>query len=192
MVKELQERGVKDFNNELYKHLSRRPEYEAKEMYSSLSKRIDVDDPLYDELQKCRKLISESVAPNPDLTASEIIEIVLRALRDVDFPSPAHGVEVLTNCSSPASIIGSGVPQGDLTSTILLDYFRTSKYKILLEWVSISYIRKIEFSLDKKRALQQIKLKNSEGIIVPVTIQMSKTGELWLIDQLLVKTVDPR
>lgn len=77
----------------------------------------------------------------------------------------------------------------------LLEYFASSKYTILLDWVSIQYLRKLELSLDKKRALQRLKLTSSAGESVPVTFQLSKhetaQGSVWLIDQLLVKTRDP-
>ena len=90
--------------------------------------------------------------------------------------------------------------------------------------VSIQYLKKLEISLDKKRALQQIRLTNQEGEVVPVTFQLRKHAQgntevrvvgllrvaphgmvlivtswldtsfarcarqVWLIDQLLVKT----
>ena len=75
---------------------------------------------------------------------------------------------------------------------MLLEYFEESRYRILLEWVSIQYLKKLELSLDRKRALQQIRLKSATGESIPVTFQLSKyrrpEGEVWLIDQLLVKT----
>jgi len=75
---------------------------------------------------------------------------------------------------------------------MLLEYFEQTKYSILLEWVSIQYLKKLELSLDRKRALQQIRLTSGTGDSVPVTFQLSKyerpEGEVWLIDQLLVKT----
>ncbi len=46
--------------------------------------------------------------------------------------------------------------------------------------------------LDKKRALQQLRLTSRMGEAVGVTFQLSKhdtpQGSVWLIDQLLVKT----
>ena len=48
----------------------------------------------------------------------------------------------------------------------------------------------------KKRALQQIRLTSSAGESVPVTFQLSKhkqgNTEVWLVDQLLVKTRDSK
>ena len=83
----------------------------------------------------------------------------------------------------------------EVTVEMLLNYFATSKYSILLDWVSITYTRKLDISIDKKRALQQIRLTSANGDAVPVTFQLSihetPQGNVWLIDQLLVKTRDP-
>jgi len=122
-----------------------------------------------------------------------VIELVLRALRDVDWPRPGHGAEMLMKYSGPASILGDDGTA--VTAEMLLEYFASSKYAILLDWVSIQYLRKLELSLDKKRALQRLKLTSSAGESVPVTFQLSihatPQGNVWLIDQLLVKTRDP-
>ena len=188
---------MKDFNNELYSHLNKRPEYETSEMYSALRKRQDVDDPLYSELEARRETMAETPSPNEDQTPGEVIELVLRALRDVDWPSEGHGVEVLRSYSGPASILGEEQKQEEITPEVLIEYFASSKYAILLDWVQITYLRKLELSLDKNRALQQIRLTSRAGESVPVTFQLSKHANpdgsedpVWLIDQLLVKSID--
>ena len=108
----------------------------------------------------------------------------------VRYPREGHGIEVLQNYSGPASILGEDRPE--VTTQMLLDYFAGSKYAILLDWVAITYLRKLELSIDKKRALQQIRLTSNAGESVPVTFQLSKhdleQGSVWLIDQLLVKS----
>jgi len=108
----------------------------------------------------------------------------------VDWPRENHGAELLRNYSGPASILGDDRP--DVTAQMLVEYFASSKYSILLEWVSIHYLRKLDISLDKRRALQQLRLTSSTGESVPVTFQLSRhptaEGEVWLIDQLLVKS----
>ena len=192
MQKALQSLQLQEFNNELYEHLGKRPDYETSELYSSLRKRVDVDDPLYSELEARRERLASDPAswPTPEQTPGEVIELVLRALRDVDWPTPVHGIEVLRNFSGAASILGDD--EAEVTAQMLLEYFEQSKYSILLEWVSIQYLKKLELSLDGKRALQQIRLTSGAGASVPVTFQLSKyeraEGSVWLIDQLLVKT----
>jgi hypothetical protein len=46
---------------------------------------------------------------------------------------------------------------------MLLSYFQESKYNVLLEWVSVSYTKKLELSMCKTKALQQTKLKLPTG-----------------------------
>lgn len=194
LSKELtQQVELQDFNRGLYEHLNKRPEYETSELYSALRKRQDVDDPLYSELEARREMLSNTPQPNEEQTPGEVIELVLRALRDVNWPRDGHGVEVLQTYSGPASVLGDD--SADITQEMLLDYFASSKYSILLDWVSIQYKRKLDLSIDKKRALQQIRLINSAGDSVPVTFQLSKHttdkgAVVWLIDQLLVKSID--
>jgi len=187
---ELKDLQLEKFNSELYSHISKRPEYETTEMYTSLRKRIDVDDPLYNELKQRREMLASAPVPSTTQTPGEVIELVLRALRDVDWPRENHGAELLRTYSGPASILGDDRPE--VTAQMLVEYFASSKYSILLDWVSIHYLRKIDISFDKKRALQQLRLTSSTGESVPVTFQLSKhptaEGEVWLIDQLLVKS----
>ena len=133
---------MKEFNNELYAHLNQRPEYETSELYSQLRKRQDVDDPLYSELEKRREMLSNAPLPNEEQTPGEVIELVLRALRDVDWPRAGHGVEILQSYSGPGSILGENRPE--VTAQMLQDYFEASKYGILLDWVAIQYLRKLE------------------------------------------------
>ena len=193
MQKEWDSVQLSQFNNELYAHLGKRSDYETSELYSSLKRRVDVDDPLYSELSARREMLESNPAslPTADQTPGEVIETVLRALRDVDWPHPAHGIEVLRNYSGIASILGDEKKE-EVTAQMLLEYFEESRYRILLEWVSIQYLKKLELSLDRKRALQQIRLKSATGESIPVTFQLSKymrpEGEVWLSDQLLVKT----
>ena len=181
---------TREFNKDLYEHLGKRPEYETSELYAALRKRQDVDDPLYSELEKRRATGATTPMPNSEQTPGEVIELVLRALRDVDWPSEGHGVDVLQNYSGPGSILGEDRP--DVTAQILLDYFASSRYVILLNWVAIQYTRKLELSFDKKRALQRLRLTSSEGDKTELTFQLSKhqtaQGLVWLIDQLLVKS----
>lgn len=193
LSKELNEQlELNEFTKGLYDHLNKRPEYETSEIYSALRKRQDVDDPLYSELEARREMLANAPLPNEEQTPGEVIELVLRALRDVDWPRPNHGVEVLRNYSGPGSILSTDGEE--VTASMLLDYFQSSQYSILLDWVSIQYKRKLDLSVDKNRALQQLRLTPASGESVPITFQLSKhttdQGSVWLIDQLLVKSLN--
>lgn len=107
LMKGLNEMQMQEFNKGLYAHLNKRPEYETSNMYSALRKRQDVDDPLYSELKERREMLANAPLPNEDQTPGEVIELVLRALRDVDWPRPGHGAEMLMTYSGPASILGN-------------------------------------------------------------------------------------
>ena len=183
-----------DFNSELYAHLDKRPEYATSEFYKGLRSRLDVEDPTYDELARQRELLANTTQPNPTQGPSEVIELVLRALHDVDYPYPRHGIEVLMNYTGPGSSISP--TQDRVTPEMLYTYFEESKYRILLEWRNIQYLRKLDVSLDNKRAFQPTKLKALDDTWVPVTFQLSKydtaEGDVWLIDQFLVKTAGRR
>mmetsp|Transcript_15242 Transcript_15242/g.30835 ORF Transcript_15242/g.30835 Transcript_15242/m.30835 type:complete len:280 (-) Transcript_15242:334-1173(-) len=182
------------FTDELYAHLSKRPEYSTSEFYKGIKSRVDVDDPMYSELKQRREMLTKASLPDPTLGPNDVIDYVLRALQDVNYPYEGHGVEVLMNCSGSGSSIST--EQSKVSPEMLYEYFETSKYRILLEWSSIQYLGKLEMSLDNKRGLQRVKMKAPSGVSVPVTFQLSKyeteAGSVWLIDQFLVKSADRR
>lgn len=190
---------VQGFNDDLYAHLNQRPEYETSELYKNLRKRVDVTDPMYNELEKVKwGDLLNNAGPTSETTPGEAIETVLRALRDVDEPSKNSGLELLQLFSSSASALNPN-SQGGMTPEQLREYFDQSKYGILLDWVAIRYTRKLDLSFDKRRAVQQLRLTGRDGTSVPVTFQMSQykvdeadaaSADVWLIDQLLVKSVD--
>lgn len=184
-----QELETREFTSDLYAHLQKRPDYETSALYKSLRSRVDVPDPIYSDLEKVKD--RDMAVPTVGQTPTEIIDLVLIELREDRSSSdnPAAGVETLMRFSGPGSSIHMG---GKVTPPMLLDYFRESKYKVLLQWVSIAYPKKLELSLDKTKALQQTKLKTPSGDWVPVTFQFTKHditgGPIWLIDQVLVKS----
>ena len=63
---------TREFNDELYKHLNQRPEYETKELYKKLQSRIDVEDPLQGELKDVRERFNEDTLPSPEQTPGEV------------------------------------------------------------------------------------------------------------------------
>ena len=94
---------MEGFNKGLYDHLNNRPEYETAKMYDSLKARIDVDDPLKEEFARNRERIENNTGPAPDQTPGEVIDAVLLALQDVDFPTENHGVELLKKYTGDGS-----------------------------------------------------------------------------------------
>ena len=212
---------MEGFNKGLYDHLNNRPEYETAKMYDSLKARIDVDDPLKEEFARNRERIENNTGPAPDQTPGEVIDAVLLALQDVDFPTENHGVELLKKYTGDGSQLAD---EQNVTPEILRGYFESTKYGILISWVAVQYLKKIEISLDGQRASQevpmattlapatrphasrsrpasprtvsQVKLKSPDGDWVPVRFQLghyeTAAGKTWLIDQFLVKSAERR
>jgi hypothetical protein len=184
---------MEGFNKGLYDHLNNRPEYETAKMYDSLKARIDVDDPLKEEFARNRERIENNTGPAPDQTPGEVIDAVLLALQDVDFPTENHGVELLKKYTGDGSQLAD---EQNVTPEILRGYFESTKYGILISWVAVQYLKKIEISLDGQRASQEVKLKSPDGDWVPVRFQLghyeTAAGKTWLIDQFLVKSAERR
>jgi len=144
---------MEGFNKGLYDHLNNRPEYETAKMYDSLKARIDVDDPLKEEFARNRERIENNTGPAPDQTPGEVIDAVLLALQDVDFPTENHGVELLKKYTGDGSQLAD---EQNVTPEILRRYFESTKYGILISWVAVQYLKKIEISLDGQRASQEV------------------------------------
>ena len=49
---------------------------------------------------------------------------------------------------------------------------------MLLDWVSVSYPKKLELSIDKKKALQQCLLRGRSGEAVPVPFTLARETSL--------------
>lgn len=188
---------TRTFNEDLYRHLAQRPEYETSELYKQLRQRIDVSEPLYSSLEKNkdRALSSGQETPDAAKTPGEVIDLVLRALREKRGSDDVTGIQVLMKFMSPSSSIHTGT---DVTPSTLLEYFVDTKYSILMDWVAVQYHRKLELSYEKNHARQQLRLKNPSGAWVPVTFQLKlhatpeSSGSVWLIDQVLVKSSTER
>ena len=78
---------LSEFTDELYAHLSKRPEYSTSEFYKGIKSRVDVDDPMYSELEQRREMLTNASLPDPTLGPNDVIDYVLRALQDAN-PSP--------------------------------------------------------------------------------------------------------
>jgi hypothetical protein len=83
-----------------------------------------------DELPAPPKVYQPSSAtPDPKLSAGEVVEIVLEALRHLDNPTPLYGMDVLFGYSSSESQIKQ---EEGLTPLEFTDYWRESEYKVFL------------------------------------------------------------
>lgn len=120
--------------------------------------------------------------PDADLTAGEVIMIVLEALRNNDTPREHTGVDILFGFSSENNYIR------DLAPAEYAQFLKdTEEYKILLDH-DIASIDKGDYSFDGKKAFFTARLKN--GLTnVSVNFILSTKGKdaCWLIDSMLIR-----
>ena len=76
-----------------------------------------------------------------------------------------------------------------LCASCIYRYVQESKFKILLEWVSMLYSKKLDTSLEGKRAYQEVRLKSaSTGEWTVINFMLGLHDEsLWLIDHVRVR-----
>jgi hypothetical protein len=104
----VQELQAREFSSDLYAHLQKRPDYENSEMYKSLRSRVDVQDPILSDLEKVKD--RDAAVPTPGQTPTEILDLVLIALREdrEGTVNMTAGVETLMRFSGPGSAIHMG------------------------------------------------------------------------------------
>eukprot|EP00980_Cylindrotheca_fusiformis_P014899 scaffold4062_cov137-Cylindrotheca_fusiformis.AAC.5 len=71
-----------------------------------------------------------TLIPDPDLTAGEVVLLVLEALKNNDNPTANKGVEVLFGYSSPSSQIKN---EEGLTPEEYAEFLKETEYKVLFE-----------------------------------------------------------
>ena len=74
--------------------------------------------------------IPPTIIPNAELTAGEVVLLVMDALQHNNIPTINYGVEILFGFSSPTSQIKTTQPP--LTPKEYADYLRETEYKVLL------------------------------------------------------------
>ena len=126
--------------------------------------------------------------PDAELTAGEVVEIVLDALRHLDNPTPYFGMEVLFGYSSDSSQVKQ---DADLTPAEFTDYWKDSEYKVLFANEGAA-ITKGDYSFDGKKAFYTALLKVGSKVqdVVSVNFILSNHGDeadSWLVDSLLIR-----
>ena len=159
----------------------------------------DDDDDEDDEDDEDRILISgtnkpyivPTIVPDSELTAGEVVLLVLEALRNNDTPVTNKGVEILFGYSSPGSQIKNEV---GLTPNEYADFLKETEYKILFTNGGPIHIDKADYSFDGKKAFFTARLPTSVNApldTVSVNFILSTTGReddaCWLIDSILIR-----
>jgi hypothetical protein len=127
--------------------------------------------------------------PDSDLTAGEVVILVLSALLNNDVPTPNKGVEILFGYSSEGSQIRN---EAGLTPAEYGEFLKETEYKVLFSHLGAS-IDKADYSFDGKKAFFTARLKTGPAPldIVSVNFILSTKGveddACWLIDSMLIR-----
>jgi hypothetical protein len=129
--------------------------------------------------------------PDSELTAGEVIMVVLDALRHNDVPTGNAGVEIFFGFSSAHSQVKN---EAGLTPDEYATFLQESEYKVLFTHTSAT-IDKGDYSFDGKRAFFTARLSEpGQGRPIDATsvnFILSTTGKdenaCWLIDSMLIR-----
>jgi len=178
-------------NKELYNSLKERV-LESPTSFQKLTTGADESDDgtmsaIGDSIEQSKTYVPPKNVPDAELTAGEVVTVVLEALRNNDNPSTNRGVEILFAYSSSASILADleRAPSVEEYGEML----RTSPdQKILLQHVDVLF-DKADYSQDKKRAFITVRLMDTEKTLTSVNFILSirSSDECWLIDSHLVR-----
>lgn len=178
-------------NKELYDSLKERV-LESPTSFQKLTTGADESDDgtmsaTGDSIEQSKTYVPPKNVPDAELTAGEVVTVVLEALRNNDNPSTNRGVEILFAYSSSASILADleRAPSVEEYGEML----RTSPdQKILLEHVDVLF-DKADYSQDKKRAFITVRLMDMEKTLTSVNFILStgSSDDCWLIDSHLVR-----
>jgi hypothetical protein len=130
-----------------------------------------------------------TTVPDSELTAGEVIIVVLDALLHNDVPTKNRGVEIFFGYSSAGSQVKTEV---GLTPDEYADFLKETEYKVLFDHKGVS-IDKADYSFDGKKAFFTARLQTGAGPldIVSVNFILSTKGaqddDCWLIDSMLIR-----
>lgn len=147
------------------------------------------DDTDEDGVKKPKPYAPPTTVPDSDLTAGEVVILVLEALLHNDVPSPNRGVEILFGYSSPSSQIKN---EDGLTPGEYAEFLKETEYKVLFDHQGAT-IGKGDYSFDGKKAFFTARLQVGDGALDSVSVNfiLSTTGvdddACWLVDSMLIR-----
>jgi hypothetical protein len=147
----------------------------------------DEDDEKEEEQTKPKEYKPPTKIPDADLTAGEVVELVLAALAHNDVPSKNKGVEILFAYSSENSQVKQ---MEDLTPQEYAEYLREGDYKVLFENTG-ARIEKGEYSPDGSKAYYTARIQTGPHDFTPVNFILSTGGQrdddVWMVDSMLIR-----
>jgi hypothetical protein len=139
-----------------------------------------------------------SKVPDSDLTAVQVVELVLEALAHNDEPTPNRGTEILVAYAS----VHSQIVQLDITADEYATYLQRDnpEYCVLYSSSSAAFtekrrVEKVEYSPDGSKAYVTARIptfsddEKESTTTVPVNFILSCTGDNdgWMIDSMLIR-----
>lgn len=125
--------------------------------------------------------------PDADLTAGEVVELILNALKHNDNPTKNKGVEILFAYSSESSQVKQ---MDDLTPDEYFDYLMEGDYKVLFQNSGV-FIEKGEYSPDGGKAFFTARAQTGPKDATPVNFILSTGGrndnDVWMVDSILIR-----
>lgn len=127
--------------------------------------------------------------PDSDLTAGEVVLLILEALKNNDNPTRNKGVEILFGYSSSGSQIRN---EEGLTPNEYADFLKETEYKVLFTHEEVM-IDKGQYSFDGKKAFFTARLRVGPAPLDFTSCNFILTSEgsgedaAWMIDSILIR-----
>lgn len=148
----------------------------------------DEDDESKEEEKQAKEYKPPTKIPDEELTAGEVVELILNALAHNDVPTKNKGIEILFAYSSSSSQIKQ---MEDLTPEEYSEYLKENDFKVVFENQGIR-IDKGEYSADGSKAFYTARVQVSPKETIPVNFILSSGGmndnyDCWLVDSMLIR-----
>lgn len=156
------------------------------EMVRGPSEDDDEDEEDGNLLDQPKVYVPPEIVPDPELTAGEVVLLVIEALKNNDTPTKNKGVEILFGYSSPGSQIKN---EEGLTAEEYCSFLKETGYEALFDHLDVS-IEKGEYSNNGKKGYFTARLQTvSERISCNFILSAVGTGDdaIWLIDSMLIR-----
>lgn len=143
------------------------------------------DDKVEQEVEKPKEYKIPTKIPDPDLTAGDVVKLVLDALAHNDVPTKNKGIEILFAYSSEHSQVKQ---MDDLTPEEYADYLREGDYNVVFKNLGVR-MEKGEYSPDGSKAYYTARIQTEPSEFTPVNFILSTGGDddAWMVDSMLIR-----
>lgn len=137
------------------------------------------------DIEKPKEYKVPTKIPDPDLTAGEVVKVVLDALAHNDVPTKNKGIEILFAYSSEHSQVKQ---MEDLTPEEYADYLREGDYNVVFKNEGVR-LEKGEYAPDGSKAYYTARIQTGPNEFTPVNFILSTGGDddAWMVDSMLIR-----